>query len=198
MKIAIIVEGQTEKAFLPKLREFLGTRLAGRMPRLDTNPCRGRVPKADKLSRLVNHHLRDGADAVIALTDVYTGTRDFTDAADARAKMKQWVGDNPKFHPHAAQYDFEAWLLPFWDTLARMANSNWTAPSGNPEAVNHEHPPAHRINDMFEAKKQRYVKPRDAMRVLEKHDLLESADKCSELKAFLNTILTLCGGEPIP
>ena len=31
---------------------------------------------------------RKPADAVIALTDVYTGTDDFTDAADAKAKMR--------------------------------------------------------------------------------------------------------------
>ena len=32
MKIAIIVEGKTEKAFMPYLREYLKTHLAGTMP----------------------------------------------------------------------------------------------------------------------------------------------------------------------
>jgi hypothetical protein len=53
------------------------------------------------------------ADAVITLTDVYTGANEFKDAADAKDKMRQWVGVNDKFYPHAAQHDFEAWLLPF-------------------------------------------------------------------------------------
>ena len=43
-----------------------------------------------------------------------------------------------------------------------------------------------------------YVKPRDAQRILRENDLLVSANACPELKAFLNTILGLCGGEAIP
>src|SRR5947207_8053873 len=105
MKIAIIVEGETERAFLPQLRAFLSTRLAGRMPKLDPVPYDGRIPKGEKLKRVVERLLDYGkapADAVIALTDVYTGTKppDFVDAADARAKMAQWVGPNRAFHPH--------------------------------------------------------------------------------------------------
>jgi hypothetical protein len=53
MKIALIVEGKTEKAFLPTLREFLQGRLAGDMPRLDVFPYDGRIPKGDKLKRVV-------------------------------------------------------------------------------------------------------------------------------------------------
>src|SRR5262249_51208612 len=114
MKIAIIVEGKTEQAFLPHLRAFLKTRLTGPMPKLDTVRYAGRVPKGEKLKRDVERLLTSGkepADAVIALTDVYTGTTppDFVDAADAKAKMRQWVGPDPRFHPHAAQHDFEAW-----------------------------------------------------------------------------------------
>jgi hypothetical protein len=42
---------------------------------------------------------RDACDAVIALTDVYTGTKDFKDAADAKAQMKKWVGTILNFIP---------------------------------------------------------------------------------------------------
>ncbi len=38
MKIAIMVEGKTERAFKGHLRTFLEARLAGRMPRLDFQP----------------------------------------------------------------------------------------------------------------------------------------------------------------
>jgi hypothetical protein len=85
------------------------------MPHLDFFPFDGRIPKEEKLRRTVQNLLRNGkvpSDAVIALTDVYTGTKDFVDAADAKRKMREWVGSNDKFYPHAAQYDFEAWLLP--------------------------------------------------------------------------------------
>jgi hypothetical protein len=178
MKIAIIVEGETERAFLPHLRAFLSTRLAGRMPKLDPVPHDGRVPKGEKLKRIVEQLLALGkppADAVIALTDVYTGTSppDFVDAADAKKKMQQWVGPNPRFYPHAAQHDFEAWLLPFWSEIQHLAKSNRTAQWTSPERVNHSNPPSYRINEVFRTggSRRAYIKPRDAHRILQGKDL---------------------------
>ena len=40
-----------------------------------------------------------------------------------------------------------------------------------------------------------YSKTRDAGRILDGKDLTVAAKKCPELKAFLNTILTLSGAE---
>ncbi len=200
MKIAILVEGETEMAFKVALRKFLEPRLPGKMPHLDFDPCHGRIPKAEKLRRVVEDHLRGRkpADAVIALTDVYTGTNDFNDAADAKEKMRAWVGSNPKFYPHAAQHDFEAWLLPYWDTIKKLAGHNKAKPSGAPETVNHQNPPAYRIAEIFRLGKIRdFNKRRDAARILADLDLLVAAQACPELKAFLNTILSLCGGEVI-
>ena len=204
MKIAIVVEGKTEKAFLPHLRACLKTRLAGRMPRLHPVPQEGRIPKGEALKRLVEGLLTYGkepADAVIALTDVYTGTKppDFVDAADAKAKMRQWVGSDPRFYPHAAQHDFEAWLLPFWSDIQRLAKSNRTTPGSSPERINHNKPPSYRLEEVFRAGTgRRYNKILDASRILQGKDLLIAAQACPELKAFLNTILTLCQATPIP
>jgi Domain of unknown function (DUF4276) len=147
----------------------------------------------------VENYLNE-VDAVIVLTDVYTGTRDFIDAADAKAKMARWVGQNARFYPHVAQHDFEAWLLPFWPTIQKLAKHNQNAPTGAPETINHSNPPAYRLKAIFEAGKCRdsYSKTRDAKRILEQNELLVAANACPELKAFLNTILTLCGGEVIP
>jgi len=204
MKIALIVEGKTETAFLPHLRRLLQPRLEGNMPKLDPFPCDGRIPVKDKLKRVVQNLLsgRNAADHVIALTDVYTGSRppDFTDALEAKNKMRRWVGAEPRFHPHAAQYDFEAWLLPYWPTIQKLAGHNQAAPGMNPEKINHENPPAHRIKAIFEAGQCRdsYVKPRDAGRILRDNDLSVSIAQCSELKAFLNTIISICSGTIIP
>ena len=202
MKIVVLVEGATEIAFKEKLTEFIRTRLGSKPPpKLVFRGEGGRIPMGDKLRKVVENLLSGqlAADAVIALTDVYTGTNDFTSAADAKAKMRAWVGSNPKFHPHVAQHDFEAWLLPFWPTIQELAKHNKTAPSGKPETVNHNNPPAYRIKEIFELGKCRdsYQKPRDAKRILKDKDLLVSAKACPELKAFLNTILQLCGGELI-
>lgn len=202
MKIVVMVEGKTEKAFMPHLRAFLETRLAGRMPRLDTHKYDGRIPKEGKLRRDVERLLngREPADAVIALTDVYTGTQppDFTNAADAKEKMREWVGACEDFHPHAAQHDFEAWLLSYWDEIKRLAGSNRAEP-GAPETVNHTKPPSALLAEVFRtgSKGKAYVKARDANRILRKKDLLLSANACPELKEFLNTILSICGADEI-
>jgi len=203
VKISLVVEGKTEKAFLPCLRTFLQNHLSGRMPRLDVNPYDGRIPTGAKLDRIVQNLLtgRNAADYVIALTDVYTGSRppQFNDAQDAKTKMRGWVHNNPKFHAHAAQHDFEAWLLPYWPTIQRLAGHNRTAPTGNPESVNHNNPPAHRIKAIFEAGQCRdsYVKPRDGGRILRDNDLSVAIAQCAELKALVNTILSVCGGTVI-
>ncbi len=202
MKITVLVEGKTERAFKPHLVEFLKRRLDRRMPNIDFFPYNGRIPKEDKLRRTVEALLRNGrvpAEAVIALTDVYTGTNEFLDAADAKRKMQAWVGKNDKFYPHAAQHDFEAWLLPFWSDIQVLAGHNRSAPSGAPETVNHSRPPSHHIREIFRIGSCRddYSKPRDANRILRGKDLAIPANDCPELKAFLNTILTLSGVGPL-
>jgi len=205
MKIVIIAEGATEKIFLPYLRKFLTTRLNNKMPKIHVHSYDGRIPKQDKLMRIVKNHLsgKDPADYVIALTDIYTGPgqSEFKDAADAKAKMRSWVGDEHRFFPHAAQYEFEAWLLIYWDTIQRLANHNMTAPGVNPENVNHDKPPSYWIREVYRNGKRggSYVKTRDADRILRENEnnLLASINSCTELKAFVNTILGICGGEII-
>jgi hypothetical protein len=200
LKITVLVEGKTERAFKPHLLNFLKSRLAGSMPNVDFFPCDGRIYKEEKLRRTVENLLRNGkrSDAVIALTDVYTGTHDFVDAADAKRKMQEWVGNSPNFHPHAAQHDFEAWLLPYWSDIQALAGHNRRAPPGPPESVNHSKPPSHHIREIFSIGSRRdYVKSRDAARILLGKDLTVAASQCPELKAFLNRILTLSGAEPL-
>lgn len=203
MKIVLLVEGETEKVFLPSLREYLSRRLAGKMPKLKPHPYDGRIPKGEKLRRVVLDCLSkrpEPADAVVALTDVYTGSPDFVDAADAKAKMKEWTGGDQRFFPHAAQHDFEAWLLPYWPTIQKLARHDMNAPSGPPEKVNHDRPPAKRLAEIFERGKCRdsYVKPRDALRILKENDLDIAVQACPELKAFINTLIRLSGGVAIP
>jgi hypothetical protein len=164
-------------------------------------PYDGRIPKENKLRREVELLLSTGIpapNAVIALTDVYTGTNDFLDAADAKTKMRRWVGPNDRFFPHVAQYDFEAWLLPYWEDIRRLAGHNRNPPPGPPEAVNHDHPPSYHLREIFRIGTCRdgYSKPRDASRILRGKDLTVAAARCPELRAFLNTILTLSGGQP--
>jgi hypothetical protein len=68
VRIAVLVEGKTERAFKPYLLKYLQTRLAGRMPTLDFVPYDGRIPTGEKLRRDVAKLLTSGskpaADAV--------------------------------------------------------------------------------------------------------------------------------------
>lgn len=203
MRICILVEGKTEQAFKRPLLNFLRPRL-DKMPRMDFQPYNGCIPTEDKLKRIVKNRLsgKNGADFVIALTDVYTGPPPylFKDASDAKSKMFAWVGCENRFYPHAAQHDFEAWLLPYWNTIQDLTGHRMSSPRGNPEEVNHNKSPAYRIMQMFELGnkcRDSYVKPRDAGRILRDNDLLVSINQCAELKAFVNTILSLSGGESI-
>lgn len=97
MKIALLVEGKTERAFLPHLRKFLYNHLPNKMPKLDVIPYDGRIPTGDKLKHTVQMLLvgQNPSDHIIALTDVYTGSQppEFQNASDAKNKMRQWVGD---------------------------------------------------------------------------------------------------------
>jgi hypothetical protein len=173
------------------------------MPRIQAYPQDGRLPTGDRLKRLVNHLLNDRprpADAVIALTDVYTGTQDFKDAADAKQKMINWVGPEDRFFPHVALHDFESWLIPYWDVIQSLAGSTRSLPSRSPEIINHNKPPAYVLKEVFRtgSKGKSYVKPRDGARILRDQRLEISAASCPELKAFLNTLLRLSKGEPLP
>lgn len=195
MKISLIVEGKTERVFLRHLKKYLEKHLINTaMPHLDLVPYDGRIPKGDKLQRVVGNLLQSGSDYVIALTDVYTGTKDFRDAADAKKKMREWVGEEPRFFPHVALHDFEAWLLPYWSTIQKLAKHNKTAPSGKPENVNHGKPPSCYIKEIFRlgSCQKDYSKTIDADRILRDNDLSLAIDTCDELKALIETIFTIC------
>ena len=200
MKIAILVEGATEAAFKKKLCEFLQSCLEQKMPKLHFIKQNGPIPKKEKLKKIVENLLdNDGYDAVIALTDVYTGKPDFKDAKDAKEKMMTWVDNNPNFYPHTALHDFEAWLLPYWTTIQKLAKHNRSAPSGSPETVNHQKPPSYLIKEIFSSgtRGKDYNKVIDGMAILKNNDLTIAIEACPELKAFVYRIISLCDQEKI-
>jgi hypothetical protein len=198
-KIAILVEGATEDAFKKKLGEFLQSRLEQKQ-KLRFIRQDDPIPKEGKLKKIVENLLdNDGCDAVIALTDVYTGKPDFKDANDAKEKMMTWVDENPNFYPHTELHDFEAWLLPYWKTIQKLAKHNLSAPSGSPETVNHQKPPSDWIKEIFRTGKCRrdYDKVSDGVAILKNNDLMIAIKACPELKAFVNRIISLCDEDKI-
>lgn len=206
MKIIIMVEGETEGAFKAKLlefikREFIEKGHLARMPNLQFRKSDGGVPTHDKLKRAVERFLggNDPAAHVIWLTDVYIDKRDphkyWKTADEAKAKARDWVGDEPKFHPHAALHDFEAWLLPYWDSIKKHARSNARSPRGAPETINHTTCPADVIKNVYltGGKKKAYSKVQDSMAILRDQDLMVAIRACPELRAFVHTILRCAG-----
>ncbi len=202
VRIAILVEGSTETILKQPLQNFLTPLLTNQMPKLIFLRQNGRIPKREDLKRHVTHLLNSHpcADAVIALTDVYTGGNDFQGAGDAKQKMREWVGKEPRFHPHVALYDFEAWLLPYWGDIQRLAGSNRASPNASPEHVNHGYPPARVLAEVFRTgtKGKVYSKIRDGSAILRDKDLNIAAQACPELRAFLNTIIAISQNKPLP
>ncbi len=206
VKIVIMVEGNTERAFKPILVSFLATRLAGQMPALRFRVFDGGVPTKDPLLRHVQNHLsgKDPADHVIWLTDVYVDKQNpgkglWRTGEDAKKLARQWAGNKRRFHPHVALHDFEAWLLPYWERIKKHAKTNRNAPSGAPETVNHQKSPAYHINDAYQTGKDKraYLKTKDPVAILKDQDLMVAILACPELKSFVNTILRLAGGAEI-
>jgi energy-coupling factor transporter ATP-binding protein EcfA2 len=145
------------------------------------------IPTGERLRRDVML-LPKQHDAVIALTDVYTGRRpcDFVDAADAKNKMRQWVGPEPRFHPHAAQYEVATWPLPYWPRIRHLAGSDRNPPSSDPETVNHDKPPAGQLEELFRTgrNKRTYSRTRDGADILRDQDLKVSAARCPRTAAL--------------
>lgn len=171
------------------------------MPRLKPSVFDGAVPSGPKLRRVVEAHFagKDPCDHVIWLSDVYPGKGQWTTAAEAKAKALEWVGPEPRFHAHVALHDFEAWLLPYWARIQELTGVRKQAPAKHPETVNHHKPPAYHIAEAYEARSsvRSYKKPIDAPKILRGQDLMVAIQACPELKAFVNTILRLSGGEEI-
>ena len=201
MKISLIVEGQTEKAFVPTLRDFLRPLIPRETPfTLHSVPQNGRIPHDAKLDRIVERLLHSGrnpADYVIALTDVYP---DYSNAAEAKAVLSQSVNNPACFYAHAAQYEFETWLLPYWSRIQELSGHNQSLPGNNPEIVNNNNTPSNRIKDAYRLgqKRYNYKKPVDAAKILQGQDLMIAIQQCPELKSLVNTILGICGGQTIP
>jgi hypothetical protein len=199
MTIVLLVEGDTEITLKGHLKAFLDRRAEAEgkpQVRLATRDIMTRA--ADKVKRRVALELRDPAvSAVVALVDVYPK---FRSAAEAKAFLTR-AADDPRSYAHAALYDVEAWLLPYWEDICRRVGARQPVPGENPELVDELNPPAHRLRALYQLARpapRRYAKATEMNAILRGKDLAVSAARCPELKAFLNTLLALGGLEPLP
>ena len=116
--IVLLVEGETEMALKGRLKEFLDKRAAAEgLPKMALRTKDIMTLNANRLRRRIALELRDPqVTAVIGLIDVYPN---FGSAREAKDFLRQVTDGDPRFYPHAAQYDVEAWLLPYWKDICR-------------------------------------------------------------------------------
>jgi len=128
--------------------------------------------------------------AVVGLIDVYPG---FASAGEAKEYLRQAVGDEPRFYAHAAQYEVEAWLLPYWEAICRRLGVRRASPGPHPEQVNLERPPSQRLAELYRLAEppRKYIKTIEMSAILRRQDLTIAANHCPGFKALLNTLLTL-------
>jgi hypothetical protein len=199
MTIVLLVEGATETALKDKLKTFLDKR-AGEEGKLKVTLHSKDIMNLNsaKLGRRVQLELRDPkVTAVVGLIDVYPK---FASANDAKRFLRDAVSNEPRFYAHAAQYDVEAWLLPYWDFICKRLGVQRARPGANPEEVNQNYPPSKRLNELYRIAKppRKYIKPIEMATILRNQDLTVAADQCPELKSLLNTLLVLADLTPLP
>lgn len=199
MTIVLLVEGDTETALKASLKRFLDERAqAENKPAVRFKAKDIMSLNSQRLGRRVKLELSDPTvTAVVGLIDVYPN---FGDAAAAKRFLRQAVGDEPRFYAHAAQFEVEAWLLPYWDAICRRVNVRQSPPADLPEQVNLQNPPSRRLSELYQRAKPRprkYVKTIEMAAILHDKDLTVAAAQCPEFKAFLNTLLTLGGLSPL-
>lgn len=201
MKIVVLCEGKTEAALKAQLREFVQRRTA-RQDRvgIEVKPLGGPVLNKKLASRVQLNAESDDVLGVIVLTDVYPF---FRNAAEAKQQVSEGAGTDAarKLRVHAAQFEVEAWLLPFWDEIAKWLRVSAKRPGTKPEDVNHQKPPSLHLEELYRRAKPKsrgYDKVTEAPRWLTWERLPQAAGECPELKLFLNSLLELAGAESLP
>ncbi len=203
-KISLIVEGASEEIFLDSVRNFLRPQCpAGAMPKLVARPMNSNIPPSPKLIKMVRALLQDGSNHVIILTDV-KGPNKFKDAQDAIAQIESSLGGLPSLNNqvfvHAAQYEIEAWLIPFWPRIQALAQSQRSKPTKAPEQINNQKPPSRLLGEIWRTgsrKSKSYNKVSHLPKILEGQDLEHASKECPTLKLFLNRLLTLSGAKTL-
>ncbi len=199
MTVVLVAEGATELALERALKAFLDERATAEgRPKVALRTKPTMSLNANRLRRDVELELSSPrVTAVVGLIDVYP---EFSSASEAKEWQRQAVGAERRFYPHAAQYDVEAWLLPYWDVICGRLSVRRTRPGPQPEQVDRDKPPSKHLEALYAAAHppRKYVKRIEMLTILRRQNLTVAADQCPELKALLNTLLALGGLSTLP
>lgn len=198
MTIVLLVEGKTEAALKRHLKRFLDGRAeAEERPKVALRTKDVMTLNESRLRRRIRLELSDAqVSAVIGVIDVYPN---FTSATEAKDFLRRAGDGNPDFFAHAAQYEVEAWLLPYWEAICKRVGVHHAAPGAQPEQVDLIHPPSHRLEALYRLARPRrkYIKTIEMAAILQGEDLTIAANLCPEFKCLLNTLLHLGGLKPL-
>ena len=116
MRIALLVEGDTEHALKEHIKRFLDERsTAAGHDKVGLRTRKLLVDKKEIAKQLRLELTAKDTVAVVALVDVYPY---FESSEAAKAFLSEAAGNDSRFYAHVARHDAEAWLLPFWDEFA--------------------------------------------------------------------------------
>jgi hypothetical protein len=191
--IVLLVEGETEMALKAVLKRFLDQRATEHgQPHVRLRTRKIKNMNRDSLGRQIRleSQARENT-AVVGLLDVFPRFEHANAAKSFLVEAARRAGVTRGFYAHAAQYDVEAWLLPYWDDICRRIGIRQGQPASNPEEVNGINPPAHRLRELYRRAKRDYTKTTEMPILLADKDLTIAANACPEFKSLLNTLLDL-------
>ncbi len=200
--IVLLVEGHTEKALTNKIKEFLDERAQTyRRPKVALRPKPLMSLREDELVRRIRLELQNPqVTGIVGLIDVFPAFKNAEEAKGFLRRAANQAGVAQRFYTHAAQYDVEAWLLPYWDDICQRVGVQQGRPRNDPELVDDTKPPSRRLMELYMRTKppRKYRKTIEMPAILKDKDLTVSANACPEFKSLLNTLLMLSDLPPLP
>jgi hypothetical protein len=199
MKFVLFCEGPTEKKALPAfIKRWLDPRLNSRVgiKPVKFEGWRELVDDTPKKAR--NYLDKPDVIGVVALLDLYGPTlypNHLTRADErfvwAKGKLEEAVG-HPKFRQFFAVHETEAWLLSDPEIFPRDMRSALRNLAQHPEAVDFDHPPYVRLNDLYRRHKKRcYKKVTYGRELFDKLDPEVAYQKCPRLRELLDEMQRL-------
>ncbi len=200
-RIVVLCEGDTEEL---AVRHFVARQLQVEglaSVALHRVNLRGRLQDIGIKTRLFLEEQQVAA--VFTLIDLYGMDRvqhRSTDALDVKIeRVRKWLRAQvdrnplPRFFPHLAVHETEAWILAEGSALARRLNDPGIRPDPDAELKDFQKPPCDRINELFLSRKHgdRYQKIRDGRPLFATMQFEPVYRSCGYFRRFYDDLKTV-------
>lgn len=192
MRLAIVVEGATEKNFVTRI---LKPHLQDRRVSALCNDMKGNVSMDRLIPRI--RLLAYRYDCVTTMVDWFGFKKCAGKSAqDIEREMKTLAGvPENKFIPYVQRHEFEALLFADKSAIAarlRLNDSQKARLDGintPPESINHDQPPSKRLGRIC----AKYKKPLDGLEIARRIGLLAMMRECPRFAEWVRTLESLGG-----